>query len=78
MQIVLNVALRLHLRAIGMWRLANTAFARARDEGGFRSDTSYTEQLEFGERLRALGPFDLSGYGPRTQEFDDGLERARY
>jgi hypothetical protein len=33
-RIALNVALRLHLLAIRIGRLASTAFARARDEGG--------------------------------------------
>ena len=42
-QIVLNVAQGLHLRAICIGRLTSTDFARARDDRGFRSGTKYTD-----------------------------------
>ncbi len=38
----------------------------------------YAEQLSFDESLQALGLFDLSGYGPRPEEFQRRLHDARW
>ena len=38
----------------------------------------YAEQLSFDESLQALGLFDLSGYGPRPEEFQRRLHDAHW
>ncbi|MDO8827379.1 DNA phosphorothioation-associated putative methyltransferase [Methylophaga sp.] len=38
----------------------------------------YAEQLNFDEQLQALNLFDLSGYGPKPEEFRQTLARARW
>lgn len=38
----------------------------------------YAEQLNFDEQLLALNLFDLSGYGPKPEEFRQTLARARW
>ncbi|WP_031435346.1 DNA phosphorothioation-associated putative methyltransferase [Methylomarinum vadi] len=38
----------------------------------------YAEQLNFDEQLQALNLFDLSGYGPKPEEFQQTLEQHRW
>jgi len=38
----------------------------------------FAEQLHFDEQLQALNLFDLSGYGPKPEEFRQTLARARW
>lgn len=38
----------------------------------------YAEQLNFDEQLQALNLFELSGYGPKPEEFRQALARARW
>ncbi|MCK9609002.1 MAG: DNA phosphorothioation-associated putative methyltransferase [Methylomonas sp.] len=38
----------------------------------------YAEQLNFDEQLQALNLFDLSGYGPKPEEFRQTLAHARW
>jgi DNA phosphorothioation-associated putative methyltransferase len=38
----------------------------------------YAEQLNFDEQLQALNLFDLSGYGPKPEQFRRTLARARW
>ncbi len=40
--------------------------------------THYAEQLNFDEQLQALNCFDLSGYGPKPEEFQQTLEQHRW
>jgi DNA phosphorothioation-associated putative methyltransferase len=39
---------------------------------------NYAEQLSFDEHLQALNLFDLSGYGPRPDQFRERLAQARW
>ncbi|MEI6067532.1 MAG: DNA phosphorothioation-associated putative methyltransferase, partial [Methylococcaceae bacterium] len=39
---------------------------------------NYAEQLSFDEHLQALNLFDLSGYGPRPDQFRESLAQARW
>jgi DNA phosphorothioation-associated putative methyltransferase len=39
---------------------------------------NYAEQLSFDEQLQALNLFDLSGYGPKPDEFRETLANARW
>jgi DNA phosphorothioation-associated putative methyltransferase len=39
---------------------------------------NYAEQLNFDEQLQALDLFDLSGYGPKPNEFRETLANARW
>jgi len=39
---------------------------------------NYAQQLAFDEALDSLNLFDLSGYGPKPEEFDAGLAHARW
>ncbi len=39
---------------------------------------NYAEQAHFDEQLQALGLFDLSGYGPKPNDFQETLANARW